>query len=70
MRNDEELIVWYRGILDTAKAQLELVEQGWRFERVVADQARVDITDEVAARELQTVETMERLIKMYEARRQ
>jgi hypothetical protein len=69
VRTDEEQIVWYRGIRDAAEAQLNLIDEGWRFERSTGTQPRVDVTEEFAARERQTIETMDRLIKMYEARR-
>ena len=69
MRTDEEQIVWYRGIRKEAEAQLKLIEQGWRFNRGLADQPMIDVTDDVAARERQTIETMDRLIDMYKGRR-
>lgn len=69
MRTDEEQIAWYRGIRDKAAAQLLLIQQGWRFGRRLSDEPMIDVTEEVADRERQTIETMDRLIKMYEGRR-
>lgn len=69
MRTDEEQIVWYRGIRDAAEEQLKLIETGWRFERSIGAQPSVDVTAEFEARERQTIETMERLMRMYESRR-
>lgn len=69
MRTDEEQIAWYRGIRDKAEAQLMLIQQGWRFGRGLTDEPMIDVTEEMADRERQTIETMDRLIKMYEGRR-
>ena len=69
MRTDEEQIAWYRGIRDKAEAQLKLIEEGWRFERGLGNEMTIDVTDEIAAGERQTIETMDRLIAMYEGRR-
>ena len=69
MRTDEEQVAWYRSIRDGAEAQLKLIEEGWRFKREIGTEPMTDVTDEVASRERQTVETMNRLITMYEARR-
>ena len=69
MRTDEEQITWYRGIRDKAEAQLKLIEEGWRFERGLGNETTIDVTDEIAAREHETMETMDRLIEMYEGRR-
>jgi len=69
LRTDEEQIVWYRGIRDAAEEQLKLIENGWRIERSLDGQPRIDVTAEFEARERQTIETMERLIRMYESRR-
>jgi hypothetical protein len=69
VRNDEEQIIWYSSIRETAEAQLKLIQEGWRFERHLGTEPKIDVTDELADRERQTIETMDRLIKMYQARR-
>jgi len=69
VRTDEEQVAWYRGIRDGAAAQLKLIDEGWRFKRGLGTEPMTDVTDEVANRERQHVETMNRLITMYEARR-
>jgi hypothetical protein len=69
LRTDEEQIAWYRGIRDKAEAQLLLIQQGWRFGQGLGDEPMIDVTEEMADRERQTIETMDRLIKMYEGRR-
>jgi tryptophan synthase alpha subunit len=68
LRTDKEQIAWYRDIRALAEKQLKLIEEGWRFQRSMGDGPTVDVTDEMANQERRTVETMDRLIQMYEAR--
>lgn len=50
-------------------AAFEVRRKRWRFGRGLGDEPMIDVTEEVADRERQTIETMDRLIKMYEGRR-
>jgi len=68
VRTDKEQIAWYRDIRALAVKQLDLIEQGWRFQRSKGNEPRVDVTDEIAIQERRIIETMDRLIQMYEAR--
>lgn len=56
-------IEWLREMRDHAHRQLELVEQGWRFQTCIGSQTRNDVTAEIAERARRTIEQTGKLIE-------
>lgn len=63
MADDEAArLDWLKDLRDHARRQLDMVEQGWRFQTCIGSQTRNDVTAEIAERATRTIEQAEKLL--------